>query len=234
MPLPEAPVGSPLHAACAAHRPNALPSPGPHLARCICFVSTRQGAKTFNQSLSFNTSSVTDMSFMFRVSSARAPASTRVRLARFSSVPGPWEIGRPCLLARPSPLVYYSSARQNTYDPSKKSGFNQPLSFDTSSVTDMSYMFIVRSARALPPVSSLRLLARYLTPHVAPHPPVSGARLALHPGLFTCSPLTRQRASAFDQPLSLNTSSVTDMSYMFGVRSARALPPVSSLRLLAR
>jgi len=27
--------------------------------------------------------------------------------------------------------------------------FNQPLSFDTSNVTDMSYMFYVRSARAL-------------------------------------------------------------------------------------
>ena len=29
--------------------------------------------------------------------------------------------------------------------------FNQPLSFDTSSVTDMSWMFWVCSARALPP-----------------------------------------------------------------------------------
>ena len=32
--------------------------------------------------------------------------------------------------------------------------FNQPLSFDTSSVTDMSYMFAVRAARAVPPVSN--------------------------------------------------------------------------------
>ena len=158
MPLPKAPVGASLHAACAARRPYALPSPGPHLAHCIRFLCSRQSAKTFNQSLSVN----------------------------------------------------------------------------TSSVTDMSYMFQVRSACALLPVSSLRLLARYQTPHVAPLSPVFGARLALHPGLFTCSKLTRQIASAFNQPLSLDTSSVTTMSYMFEARSARALPPVSSLRLLAR
>ena len=29
--------------------------------------------------------------------------------------------------------------------------FNQPLSFDTSKVRDMRWMFYVRSARALPP-----------------------------------------------------------------------------------
>jgi len=40
-------------------------------------------------------------------------------------------------------------------------------------------------------------------------------------------PSTRQYASAFNQPLSLDTSSVTDMSYMFTVRSARALAPNS-------
>ena len=32
--------------------------------------------------------------------------------------------------------------------------FNRPLSFDTSSVTSMSYMFAVRAARAVPPVSN--------------------------------------------------------------------------------
>ena len=35
------------------------------------------------------------------------------------------------------------------------SAFNQPLSFDTSKATDMGLMFSVRSARALPPVSQL-------------------------------------------------------------------------------
>ena len=36
---------------------------------------------------------------------------------------------------------------------------------------------------------------------------------------------TRQLASAFNQPLSFDTSKVTSMGYMFYVRSARALPP---------
>ena len=43
--------------------------------------------------------------------------------------------------------------------------------------------------------------------------------------------LTRQLASAFNQPLSLDTSSVTDMRYMLSVRYARALHPVSSWAL---
>jgi len=38
-------------------------------------------------------------------------------------------------------------------------------------------------------------------------------------------PSTRQRASAFNQPLSFDTSKVTDMTYMFYVRPARALAP---------
>jgi hypothetical protein len=37
------------------------------------------------------------------------------------------------------------STRQNAFV------FNKPLSFDTSKVTDMTHMFYVRSARALPP-----------------------------------------------------------------------------------
>jgi len=48
------------------------------------------------------------------------------------------------------------------------------------------------------------------TPLLAPH-----ARLS-----------TRQAAKAFNQPLSFDTSKVTDMEYMFYVRSARALAPV--------
>jgi len=53
-------------------------------------------------------------------------------------------------------------------------------------------------------------------------PPASrpASRPALHPLLST-----RQFASVFNQPLSFDTSSVTNMYVMFGVRSARALPP---------
>ena len=37
--------------------------------------------------------------------------------------------------------------------------------------------------------------------------------------------LARQGARAFNQPLSLDTSNVTDMNHMFSVCSARALAP---------
>ena len=40
-------------------------------------------------------------------------------------------------------------------------------------------------------------------------------------------PSTWQKAAAFNQPLSLDTSKVTDMKEMFEVRSARALTPNS-------
>jgi hypothetical protein len=51
------------------------------------------------------------------------------------------------------------------------------------------------------------------------------SRLAPFPPASHALPSTRQYASAFNQPLSFDTFSVTDMSYMFGVRSARALGP---------
>ena len=63
-----------------------------------------------------------------------------------------------------------------------------------------------------PPVSSRFLRARCVHRHTAPtrprasQPPVSPS---------TCLGVTRQYAAAFNQPLSLDTSRVTDMSYMF-------------------
>jgi len=58
----------------------------------------------------------------------------------------------------------------------------------------------------------------------APYPPASRpAHLAPHRTPSFDS--TRQGASAFNQPLSFDTSSVTDMYRMFYVRSARALAP---------
>ena len=96
--------------------------------------------------------------------------------------------------------------------------FNQPLNLDTSSVTDMTAMFYVRSARALPPIRN-RVLActrRLPTPSrpQAPMPPASHVLLS-----------TLQNATAFNQPLSFDTSKVTDMQLMgrpmFGVRCLR-------------
>ena len=85
------------------------------------------------------------------------------------------------------------------------SAFNQPLALDTSSVTGMGLMFYVRSAHALRTTQ----------------PP---ARTSFR---IVCPPLgSRQGASAFNQPLSFDTSSVTDMRYMFLVSSARGLPPI--------
>ena len=103
------------------------------------------------------------------------------------------------------------------------SAFNQPLSFDTSSVTDMNRMFYVRSAHALappaftagPPRRACRVCtaADQCPPAFRPTP-----RSASH-----ALPSTRQDASAFNQPLSFDTSRVTDMYGMFYVRSAHAL-----------
>ena len=105
--------------------------------------------------------------------------------------------------------------------------FNQPLSFDTSKVTDMAYMFYVRSARALAP-NSLESGLPPCTPLAPPPPhalPPPGLHLAPHRMCPSLS--TRQHAHAFNQPLSFDTSKVTDMRYMFYVRPARALAPNS-------
>jgi surface protein len=104
--------------------------------------------------------------------------------------------------------------------------FNANISsWDTSNVTSMYAMFWVRSARALAPKpwvgpSPCMPLAPP-PPHALPPP---GAHLAPHRMLLLS---TRQAASAFNQPLSLNTSKVTTMQSMFNVRSARAMRPPS-------
>ena len=111
--------------------------------------------------------------------------------------------------------------------------FNQPLSFDASSVTDMEgmfastigWMFYVRSARALGPQALSRALSPCMplvcaatTPQALPPPgsiPLPPASHAL--------PSTRQGASAFNQPLSFDTSSVTTMISMFAVRDRKSV-----------
>jgi len=105
--------------------------------------------------------------------------------------------------------------------------FNADISsWDTSKVTTMESMFEVRSARALAPNSlesglprACRLRRR------RPRPPAS--RRAPRPASHVPLPSTRQHASAFNQPLSFDTSKVTTMQIMFYVRSARALAPNS-------
>ena len=86
-------------------------------------------------------------------------------------------------------------------------------------------MFEVRSARALappalsralPPRANATCVAATQRPHASrPVPlPASHAHLS-----------TRQGAFEFNQPLNFDTSNVTNMAYMFQVRSARALAP---------
>ena len=117
--------------------------------------------------------------------------------------------------ARVSPSTSFVVTRQEA------DAVNQPLSFDTSSVTDMSNMFWVRSARALHLMCSWTLprpCLRHHHSHAFPSPKPAFRPLCMPPW---------QAARVFNQPLSLDTSSVTYMSGML-VRSARACNPVST------
>ena len=88
----------------------------------------------------------------------------------------------------------------------------------------MKGMFRVRSARALWPPSYSRAFSIHIAcPKAVPHPTISrpAPRPASHALLAT-----RQETSAFNQPLSFDTSQVTAMNGMFRVCSARALWPI--------
>ena len=102
------------------------------------------------------------------------------------------------------------------------SAFNQPLSLNTSGVTDMSQMFEVRFGVCHGPCVRSGPPCMLRTPPPPPRPPKS------RPVSPSVSPaVTRQGASAFNQPLSLvDTSKVTTMYGMFYVRPPRVpLPP---------
>jgi hypothetical protein len=92
----------------------------------------------------------------------------------------------------------------------------------------MNQMFHVRSARALAPNLALSgaFPVHAACAAAAPRPPASrrAPRPVSHALLST-----RQYASAFNQPLSFDTSKVTNMRSMFHVRSARALAPKLAL-----
>ena len=136
---------------CRHHpRPSRLPArtspPASH-----ALPPTRQEAKAFNKPLSFDTSSVTTMYAMFYVRSARALGSQALSRALSPCMP---------LVCRHHPGPSCLPPGSHTSPPASHalpltrqfaSTFNQPLSFDTSSVTTMQAMFQVRSARALGP-----------------------------------------------------------------------------------
>eukprot|EP00964_Phaeocystis_antarctica_P100008 scaffold65740_cov36-Phaeocystis_antarctica.AAC.1 len=91
--------------------------------------------------------------------------------------------------------------------------FNADISgWSTSSVTTMYRMFRVRSARASKPqLDPPRTLLDRSSPHTNPFSWPTNTRP---------KPQTPQGASAFNQSLSFDTSSVTTMQYMFDVRCA--------------
>ena len=141
--------------------------------------------------------------------------------------------------ARPRMPPLFPCSRSTRQD---AAAFNQPLSWDTSSVTTMINMFRVCAPRVPLPAQPPQL--GFLPAHAAcaaATAPRSSRRPAPHAAaLFPpthASLSTRQDAQAFNQPLSWNTSSATTMDGMFYVRSARALPAQppqlgSSLRTL--
>ena len=111
--------------------------------------------------------------------------------------------------------------------------FNQPLSFDTSRVTDMRSMLRVHFARvscahrlqSSPPLHAT--CAATAPPTIlpafqaAPRSPASYGPL-----------LTRQEAKAFNQPLNFDTSRVTEMGEMLKVHPVCTLRPDSSRAFL--
>eukprot|EP00964_Phaeocystis_antarctica_P144621 scaffold110472_cov45-Phaeocystis_antarctica.AAC.1 len=220
-PAPNLQSSPPLHAACTAVA-RRLPPPGLCTSlrtECPPFDS-RQIAQKFNQPLSFDTSSVTTMNYMFSVRSFPCPApnlrpSPPLRAA--CAAVARRLRGLPVLCTSPCTVCPPFDSRQGA------SAFNQPLSFDTSNVTTMQQTFWVRSSpcpasnlQSTPPLrAACTAVARRLLPpgtlHLAPHRMPSAD--------------SRQVASAFNQPLSFDTSSVTNMWGMFSVRSSPCPAP---------
>ena len=113
-----------------------------------------QEAQVFNQPLSFDTSSVTDIHDMFKVRLAHSRARCRphrdilLSVSHASSAPQHTLPAAQCAI-RSTPLVHstfaFQSAQQSPFRlcTQKSMAFNQPLSFDTSRVTNMGSMFEV-------------------------------------------------------------------------------------------
>ena len=217
LPCPQSAVGSTPCTRCLR-----LPSQ-PRAACPTCapsrMPSSRQLASAFNQPLSFDTSRVTTMYGMFYVRSSLCPApdlqsSLILHAACTAAARRP-----PFCQSTPPTRVFMRSFRLSAQG---TTAFNQPLSFDTSSVTTMDHMFNVRSsscsARNLQP----SLILQYAWDAVACCPPAS--RPASCPVQYALL-LTWQDASAFSQPLSFDTSRVTTISGMFHVRSSLCPAP---------
>jgi len=166
--------------------PPAASRPTPRTAPCQCSpFDSRQGAGAFNQPLNWDTSKVTSMRFMFDVRSSPCPdpcvqsdpplhAACAAVARRLPHLPR--TAPRMRLSMRPPPPF---DSRQHAY------AFNQPLSWDLSSLTEIGYMFFVRSSPC--PLTHIALgpcPARCIhrgcfppLPHLAPRPHLAPHRI---------------------------------------------------------
>eukprot|EP00964_Phaeocystis_antarctica_P074399 scaffold45742_cov55-Phaeocystis_antarctica.AAC.3 len=143
-----------------APRPAANARTSPR-SECPPFDS-RQTASAFDQPLSFDTSSVTNMAYMFSVRSFPCSAPN------LHSSPLPRTLRAPRSPAA-SRLQGHTSCRTACppFDSRQYArAFDQPLSFDTSSVTTMASMFSVRSSPCP-------------APYLQPSPPLHAASPAV-------------------------------------------------------
>jgi surface protein len=220
VPCPPCPAGSSVHAACTATAPTALPPLSPRVSSPLGRVVTRQEASAFNQPLSFDTSSVTDMSSMFYV---------RPRARALPPTPCPQRPSRLCSFVSFS--VSLGVTRQAAY------AFNQPLSFDISSVTTMSDMLseaaalsnanklLIHSAWAGNSVFASVYGSGWVSPAPPPSPPSPPPLSPPPPSLVTKAALeTAVQMWNNDSATALSTygpisgwtvSSITDMGGLF-------------------
>ena len=148
-PAPATHVGPRLHAACTAAPPHALAPPGPHAARTLCppHDSAGRGGVQRAAELQHVQRHRHGQDVLCALRASPAPRSP--------SRPSPARCSHRCAAPRPRafparmPPASYARLMTRQWAPV----FNQPLSFDTSSVTDMYAMFAVRSAQAPAPAT---------------------------------------------------------------------------------
>ena len=159
------------------------------------------------------------MSWMFDVRSSPCPALSQQSSAPVTLLGAPRSQRAARLPARDSPCTVCAlhSTRQVALS------FNQPVTFDTSKVTNMLTMFQVRSSPYLQSSLPCPPPLHAACPAVARRLPPSGPQPAPHS--MPSFRLSAQSTIALNQPLTFDTSSVTNMQSMFYVRSSPCPAP---------
>ena len=182
--------------------PGASRPAQPALHRVPC-LRPWQNADAFNQPLDWDTSGVTDMHAMFgvRCSLRALPPHLQSRaLSPSRCVHAPVS---PAASRRPPRSPPLSTVCTGCDPWQYAYAFNQPLDWDTSGVTKMSYMFYVRcSLRALPPNLQSRALdtARCVCTAIVPvhiHAACAQVESATpHPPHIACALLSPRQGTA--------------------------------------